>query len=391
MTVTTNAVTKALLCELAAVEESWCASVFMPAHRAAPENRQDPIRLKNLLRRTEESLVERGLRSADARDILAPAAAQVHDAMFWTQQQGGLCFYFWPQGFRKFRVPAELKEKVVVDKRPWLLPLLPLATDDARFFVLAISGESVRLLEASRYATAERELPGAPQGMADLARFIDEEKQLQFHTRAAPADNAGNRAAVFHGHGGETERENRNVRLREYCQLIGKPLASVLAEETVPLVLAADGPLMAIFRDVCPYRHLFKEGISGNPDELRPAQLQQEAWQRIEPTVQASQRRAIDAYREAVSHGKGTDRLEDVLSAGSQGRIAALMVDRDAEQWGRFEEGAASVELHGEPKPGDQELVNLAAAMALQQSADVFAWPSDDLPTCEPVAAVLRY
>ncbi len=67
------------------------------------------------------------------------------------------------------------------------------------------------------------------------------------------------------------------------------------------------------------------------------------------------------------------------------------MIDRDAEQWGRFEEGTTSVELHGERKPDDQGLVNLAAAMALQQSADVFAWPSDELPTCEPVAAVLRF
>lgn len=386
-----NAITKASLRELASVEAPWCATLLMPAHRAAPENRQDPIRLKNLLQRTEELLVERGVRSADARDLLAPVAALVHDTMFWSQQQGGLGFYFWPHGFREFRVPVELPEKVLVTETPWLLPLLPLANDDARFFVLAISGESVRLLEASRYGAADRDLPGAPQGMEDLARFIEEEKQLQFHTGAAPADNAGNRAAVFHGHGGDAEREKRNIRLREYCQAIDESLMRVLAEESAPLVLAADEPLMGIFRDVCSYRHLLEDGLPINPDELRPAQLQQEAWQKVEPTVKSSQRRTVDVYREAVAHDKGTDRLEDVLRAGSQGRIASLMVDGDAEQWGKFEEGAAGVELHQERKPDDQELVNLAAAMALKQSADVFAWPSDDLPTCEPVAAVLRY
>lgn len=391
MTVTNSPVTRASLRALATVEGPWCASLLIPTHRTAPENRQDPIRLKNLLRLTEERLVERGLRSADVREMLAPAAAHVHDALFWSQQQGGLAFYFWPQGFREFRVPIGLKERVVVNERPWLLPLLPLATDDARFFILALSGESVRLLEASRYAVADRKLPGAPQGMQDLARFIDEEKQLQFHTRAAPTDKAGKRAAVFHGHGGDAEREKRRVRLREYCQLINEPLTRVLAEETASLVVAAAEPLMGVFREVCSYRYLFKEGLPVNPDDLRPAQLQQEAWQRVEPEVKASQRRAADEFREAAAHGKATDRLEDVLRAGSQGRIAALMVDRDAEQWGRFEEDFKNVELHGEPKPGDHELVNLAAAAALQQGADVFAWPSAELPTCEPVAAVLRY
>ncbi len=134
-----------------------------------------------------------------------------------------------------------------------------------------------------------------------------------------------------------------------------------------------------------------EENIAGNPDDARPEQLSRRAWDLIEPKLKQSQRRTIDAYHQAVAQGNGADRLEDVLWAGSQGRIAALMVARDTEQWGRFDPNVGNAELHGQPKPGDHELVNLAATMALQQSADVFAWPSSEMPTCEPVAAVLRY
>ena len=388
---TPKQVTKAVLRELTTVDEPWCVSLLMPTHRAQPENRQDPIRLKNLLRRAEEMLVEQGVRSADARDVLAPAASLVSDSLFWSRQDWGLALYFWPQGFQQLHIPAELQERVVVDDRAWIVPLLPLVTDDARFFVLALSGETVRLLEASRYTASERPLPEAPRDFEDLARFIEEEKQLQFHTRAAPAGEAGDRAAVFHGHGGGAEKSVRKTRLREYCQWIDKALARALAGESGPLVLAADEPLMAIFREVGSYRHLFAEGVPGNPDHVRPDQLRDRAWKLVEGRLKQSHRRAVEAYRQAAAHGGGTERLEDVLWAGSQGRIATLLVDRTAERWGRFDGQVGTVELHAQPKPGDHELVNQAAAMALGQSAEVFAWPPDEMPTREPVAAVLRY
>lgn len=37
-------------------------SIFMPTHRAGQEIRQDPIRLKNLVRRAEQQLIEEGTR-----------------------------------------------------------------------------------------------------------------------------------------------------------------------------------------------------------------------------------------------------------------------------------------------------------------------------------------
>ncbi len=388
---TPKPVTKALLRELAAMDEPWCASLLMPTHRAEPENRQDPIRLKNLIRRAEEMLVEQGVRSADARDVFAPASSLVNDPLFWSRQEDGLALYFWPQGFQQLHIPAELQERVVVDDRAWTVPLLPLVTDDARFFILALSGETVRLFEASRYAASERPLPEAPHDFEDLARFIEEEKQLQFHTRAAPAGDAGDRAAVFHGHGGGVEKSVRKTRLQEYCQWIDRAVARALAAETAPLVLAADRPLMATFREVCSYRYLFEEGVPGNPDHVRPDQLRDRAWKLVESRLKQSHRRAVDAYRQAAAHGRGTHRLEDVLWAGSQGRIAALLVDRTAERWGRFDGQVGTVELHTQPKPGDHELVNQAVAMALHQDAEVFAWPPDEMPTREPAAAVLRY
>jgi hypothetical protein len=47
-------------------------SIYMPAHRTG-DVKQDPIRLKNLLREGEKQLADNGLRPKDARQLLEPA------------------------------------------------------------------------------------------------------------------------------------------------------------------------------------------------------------------------------------------------------------------------------------------------------------------------------
>jgi hypothetical protein len=49
-----------------------CVSILMPTRRAGPEIREDPIRLKNLMKEAESKLREMGIRSSVAREILSP-------------------------------------------------------------------------------------------------------------------------------------------------------------------------------------------------------------------------------------------------------------------------------------------------------------------------------
>jgi hypothetical protein len=74
---------KSNLERLAEVPGGPCVSIFMPAHRAWPETRQDPIRLKNLLVEARERLLERGLPSTETDGILQPAEDLLSDGLFW--------------------------------------------------------------------------------------------------------------------------------------------------------------------------------------------------------------------------------------------------------------------------------------------------------------------
>jgi hypothetical protein len=56
--------------------------------------------------------------------------------------------------------------------------------------------------------------------------------------------------------------------------------------------------------------------------------------------------------------------------------------------WGTFGTGPDGLVLRDEPEAGDEELVNFAAAQALRHGNPVYAFPPEEMPTGEALAAV---
>src|SRR5438552_2635443 len=101
---------------VASADEGLCVSIFMPTHRAGQEIQQDPIRLKNLLKKAEEGLVQEGLRAAEARELLEKVHPLLIDQFFWRHQDHGLAVFLSPKTFRRYRLPIAVEEKVVVNR-----------------------------------------------------------------------------------------------------------------------------------------------------------------------------------------------------------------------------------------------------------------------------------
>ena len=81
-------------------------SLFLPTHRAGPEVRQGPIRLKNLLRQATEALQADGVRAPMVHSVLGPLRRLVNDGLFWQYQSDGLALYSRPGWWRALRGPA---------------------------------------------------------------------------------------------------------------------------------------------------------------------------------------------------------------------------------------------------------------------------------------------
>jgi hypothetical protein len=359
-----------------------CVSLFLPTHRAGTETVQDPIRLKNLLTEADDRLRSLGLRSPEAAELLAPAAALLDEPTFWRYQADGLAIFLRPQSFRAFRLPLRFPELASVGDRFHVKPLLPYFAADGHFFVLALSQNEIRLLEGSRHQVDEVELGEVPASLADALRYEDPERELLFHVIGG---GTGARA-VFHGHGAGDEFDKE--RLGRFFREVDRGLGDILGSEHAPLVLAGVQYATAIYREVSTYPELTDQVIAGNPDHLRPEELHAAAWAIIEPRFRAGLAADLARFRELDGTGRTSRAVADALSAVWAGRVAVLFASADEERWGTVTEDG--IQVHDDAQPGDEDLLNGAVVAAIGTGARIHVLPSEELPAA-PIAAILRY
>ncbi len=383
---------------LMTARDGWHVSIYMPTHRAGDQIRQDPIRLKNLLRTAEEELAERGMRPAEARQLLEPARNLIDDASFWRNQSDGLALLLSARDLHTYRLPLDLDERVVVGQQFHLKPLLPVLSGDGRFYVLALSQGGIRLLEGTRYSIDPVGLEDVPTSLAEALQFDDPEKEFQFRTTTAPphgqggpttSGTGGDRPAVFYGTGAATEDDKQ--RIFRFFQKVDAGLQTRLGEDRTPLVLAGVDYLLPLYREASSYRHIVPEGVEGSPKELSDRELHRRAWELVEPIFRQAQEDAARDFRVLAGQERATSDTRQAVAAAYYGRVDTLFVARGQELWGSFDPDTNEVHPHQERHEAHGDLLDMAAIATLFNGGTVFVVPADQVPGGGLLAAVLRY
>ena len=358
-------------------------SIFLPTHFKGPETQQDPIRLKNLLREAEQRLIELEIRPAEARELLAPAAALLDDEDFWQHQSNGLALFIAGGFFRYYRVPLSFEELTVVTSRFHLKPLLALFNEDGQYYILALSQGQVRLLECTRYGVTEIPLADTsiPTNIREALRYDDDLEKHQFRSNVEGG-------VAFHG-----QESGNQVKddLRRYFLQVDTGVRELIGEGGPPLLLAGVDYVLPIYAEVNKYSNLMGQGITGNPEQLRAEELQERAWPIMEPHFQKAQETAAAKYREMLSKGLASHDIKEIIAAAEQGRVDSLFVAMGVEVWGSVSPETGKIQVHQELQIGDEDLLDLAALHTLFNSGVVFVVPPEKVPDEEPLAAVLRY
>ena len=371
--------------------EEPCISIYMPTHRVGREMQQDPIRFRNLLTKAERRLAERGLRIPEVKAVLKPAQTLKMNAKFWQHQSDGLALFIATGFMRYYCLPSNFEELLVIAECFHLKPLLPLLSRNGHFYVLALSQKQVRLLEGSLFSIDEVDLEDIPTSLHEALRYDDPERQLQFHTGTNTPGRVGARPAIFHGQG--ISEDDAKTDLLRYFQQVDKGLTELLGDEQAPLVLAGVDYLLPIYQQANNYPYLVKEAIEGNPDDLTAADMHKQAWKIVKPIFSIDQRQALARYQELSGSGSklASNSLKLIIPAAHYGRVDTLFVALGAQLWGNFDAPKNILEQHQKFRPGDQDLLDLAAVQTLLNGGVVYALETQMMPDDAPLAAIFRY
>ncbi|MDY7094361.1 MAG: hypothetical protein SX243_15430 [Acidobacteriota bacterium] len=383
--------TKEDIRSLSSAAEFPCISIFFPTIKAGPQTQQNHIRMKNLLRQAETQLEAQGVDEAQRDKLLQPGWAMVEDQDFWQHQSDGLAVFLGPQVQKRYRVPRSLEELVVVGERWHITPLLPLLSGDGHFYILALSQNRVRLMEANRESAREIDLRDIPESLADALGYDLTQRTLQFHT-GAPTNrggNGGSRRAMFHGHGAGNEDNKEEI--SRFCHRVDDGVRKLLKDTRTPMVLAAVDYLIPIYREASKYPNLIAGGVEGNPDDSSAEELQAKAWKLVEPYFLEEQEQAAQRFSERASTGQGSHNLQEVVLAAVDGRVETLFVAVDEHRWGHLDVQDRAVRLDEAANGENEDLIDRAALECLLHGGSVYATARQRVPDGASVAALYRF
>src|SRR6185312_7799631 len=283
--------------------EPPCISLYQPTHRANPDNLQDPIRYKNLVRDVERSLREK-YRGREVRPLLERFRSLGDDYLFWTHQRDGLAIVASADTFQVFRLQRPVEELVVVADSFHLKPLLRMVQSADRYQVLCLDRHEATLYEGNRAALG--------------GELTDPQRRIAYN--AEPA--------VFHGQGGKKDEVDKDT--ERFFRVIDREVLDRFSRPYgLPLILVALPEYHAEFRRVTCNPFLEQDGVAKHPGSLQPEQLRAEAWRAVEPKYLARLARLTEDHRTAAARGLAASDLEEVARAAFAGRIGVLLVEAD--------------------------------------------------------------
>lgn len=369
---------------LAQVSGENCVSLYLPTHRGGGETRQDPIRLKNLTQQAIATLEAQGQDPDSAQSYLQPAIALIEQYDYWQHQDRGLALFIGPNFFSSYQLPYGVEELCRVQPRFQTLPLLPLLMENKTFYILAASQNRVRLFQATRYKIQPVPLEGLPSSLAEALKYDDPEKTSQQHTAGSDS--------IFHGQGASNASENSDI-LR-FFQKVNRGLHERLVGCTFPLVFAGVESLFPIYQEANSYPHLLGQAVVGNPDVADAEALHCHAWEAVAPLLEQERQDAIAQFALSQSADKASAELDYLVPAALRGQIDTLLVETGTHVWGKYEAVSPTqtrIEMHEQPQPGDQDLLNLAAAATAVNGGRVYQVSPEHMPRGAKVAGILRY
>ncbi len=378
--------------------QSPCVSLYMPMQKAGTETRQNPIRFKNLIREAEERLNAMGMRHTEAIDFLQPAK-ELDTTDFWQNQDHGLAIFISPQMFRYYRLPMEFQELVVVSSSEadgkshfHIKPLLHLINSDGKFYLLALSQKDIKLFEGTGYSLNEVEVENMPRSIDEALMEDDIQKGVQHRiaTSRGGTTNPSQQPGDVHGQG-SPDRDQHQVNILQFFHIVDRAVHEKIRGENAPLMLMGVEYLFPIYQEANTYPYFVEAGINGNPEVIKPEELHKQAWPIVEPLFHHNQQSAMALYQQLAGTGTTSSDIKEIVSATYCQRVDSMFVPIDREIWGKFDPDTMTVDLHSEPEPDDEDMLDLAAIQTLINGGKVYTVKSQEMPNGAPLAAIFRY
>jgi release factor family 3 len=375
------------LAQLIKTAHAPCISIYHATKREGGGRVPDVAGFKNLLREAENSLAKAGASAEDTKSRMAGLEELLDNRDFWSSTFEGLAVFSGIDGVTAWRLPAAVADRVVVGSRFHILPLIPLVSEAHRFYLLALSQNSVKFFQGDRAGLRPLHVEGMPANLAEALQYYNIHMDVLFRSTTSHGNTP------YAGRGAAIEEDTEN--LERFVRPIIQSLERALHNDKLPIVVASTARLAGALREFGAALPIAQGIVRGNADRLSEEALHKKAWAVLAPVFLEERRRVVRHFADMDGTGRVSTRLEEILQAAEEGRIDTLLLEAGAERWGSVNPSSWAVSLHARPEPGDEELLDRAAAATLGNRGQVWVLPKEEFADLRmagsPAGSIYRY
>lgn len=339
-----NIPTREEIVSLSEIRSDICLSIYMKTSPMGQGAQASRIEMDNLLKETRQQLQSANVEKNRIDGLMNQVNGIMDEEDFWQLQANSVAILATPSNIRYYRLANNLNTQLHISDRFSLKPLLRALTFSQTAYILALSENSIRVIE-----------------------FFGEGEPKEIHVPDMP--KSAQKPA-------------------QYARRVDEALRPLLIQSPAPLILAAAEPMASIYRSVSSIGNLLDETVSISPDRINKNDLVAQARPVLDRYNAKRLNETKMMFEAKKSQGQVATDLSDVAKSATFGRVGILMVDFDKIVTGQIDE-SGNIQFFDATNAYD--VIDEIVKRAIASGAQIIAVRKSDMIGDTGIAAVLRY
>ncbi|MCS6818972.1 MAG: hypothetical protein NZ522_03405, partial [Chitinophagales bacterium] len=289
------------LSKLKDIRSEHCVTILMNTHRTHPENKQDEIRLKNLIKEAEERL----LQYEKKRDV-SPIIKNLHQLEKEIDHQYNLesIVLFANEEIAEYvRLPISVQERIIIDKTFATRDLLRALRQETHYYVLLLSRQKIRLMEAFNDKVITENVKPFPI------------KNTQFYsTSGDKLSDVGLQSNL----------------IGEFYNRADKELQEIVKRNPLPVLICSETSAYHDYLQITDNKKIFFDiHLNKNRVDDPAHAIASEAWHLVRDYIEEKNNQRKSELLTAVNQNKFLTDLNEIWQAVREGRIQTLFVEQN--------------------------------------------------------------
>ncbi len=340
-------------------------SILAPTHRTAPSNKQDPIKVNNLVRKAIARLHEE-FKKREVEAVVKNLQDLVRK-VDWEHTLDGLALFASKEQSAAISLPFRVKPRAVVAET-FATRDLVYAFNRARPYRVLVLGHETRLYDAWTAVLDEhrtKPFPMVHRGPGGGSKL--------------PGGQGINRSAV------------RDEAHRTYFRSVDEAVDALQKRNPLPLIVVGVERNLAFYREVTRQADAIIGMLAGNHELTPPSALGKRVWPVFETGATLRRTEALVQLDDAVSAQRHTSGIDQVWRAALGSKCRTLLVEKDFKYPADVSpEGDRLLPYTGVGPAALDDAVNEVIERVMESGGDVFFYPPGDLEVHQKIAAILR-